>query len=310
MADLRVRNSVKLLNNANDTSLLPDSAALADNTANPTTSLIGACNMIWDGSNWDRLPGSSQGGIFVQGDVSVDSPVDALPLLCGGRASAAAPSDVSADGDAVRAWYLRNSAAVVNLSAAGALIPGDATNGLDVDVIRVAGSGAVALADAVANPSLASVAGYMIGFNGTTWDRVRTANTGRLQVDVVTGGGAATPTNPVSTTVTSAAVAAGASANLDTADLGGETHSLWGVDITASVPWKAVVGGFENGASVETYATLFGRPGESYSWRPPHPNFASEAFSANAGFDGFRVVVTNLDNSQPADVYAQIHYAD
>jgi len=309
MADLRVRNAVKLLNDADDILLLPDSIALTDTLSNPTTTRIGAANLVWTGSVWARSPGNTTGAI-VQGSVAHDTPVNGLPLLLGGNASAAAQADVSADGDAVKAWFLRNGAQAVNLTAAGALIPGDATNGLDVDVIRVAGSGAVALADAVANPSLASVAGYMIGFNGTTWDRVRTANTGRLQVDVVTGGGAATPTNPVSTTVTSAAVAAGASANLDTADLGGETHSLWGVDITASVPWKAVVGGFENGASIETYATLFGRPGESYSWRPPHPNFASEAFSANAAFDGFRVVVTNLDNSQPADVYAQIHYAD
>ena len=33
-----------------------------------------------------------------------------------------------------------------------------------------------------------------MGYNGTTWDRVRTANTGRLQVDVITGGGG-TPAN-------------------------------------------------------------------------------------------------------------------
>lgn len=46
-----------------------------------------------------------------------------------------------------------------------------------------------ALADATANPTITSISGYLMGYNGTTWDRVRTANTGRLQVDVVTGGG-------------------------------------------------------------------------------------------------------------------------
>lgn len=48
---------------------------------------------------------------------------------------------------------------------------------------------------------------FLMGFNGTTWDRVRVANTGRLQVDVVTGGGggtqytedAALPANPTGT---------------------------------------------------------------------------------------------------------------
>lgn len=57
-----------------------------------------------------------------------------------GRASAAAPTDVSADNDAVLPWYLRNGAQATVLTAAGALIGGDATNGLDVDVTRVTGN--------------------------------------------------------------------------------------------------------------------------------------------------------------------------
>lgn len=54
------------------------------------------------------------------------------PLLVGGYASAAAPTDVSADGDAVRAWRLRNGAAAVVLTAAGALI-GATGNALDIN---------------------------------------------------------------------------------------------------------------------------------------------------------------------------------
>lgn len=76
----------------------------------------------------------------VQGDAASDAPVSGNPVLQGGRASAAAPGDVSADGDAVSAWYLRNGAAATALTAGGALIGGDATNGLDVDVIRLGGS--------------------------------------------------------------------------------------------------------------------------------------------------------------------------
>jgi hypothetical protein len=34
---------------------LPAAAALADNTANPTTPLVGACLEAWDGSNWQRI---------------------------------------------------------------------------------------------------------------------------------------------------------------------------------------------------------------------------------------------------------------
>lgn len=73
------------------------------------------------------------------------------PLLMGGYASQAAPSNVSADGDAVRAWHLRNGAQAVVLTAAGALIGGDATNGLDVDVNRTPTQGTEDAA-AAANP--------------------------------------------------------------------------------------------------------------------------------------------------------------
>jgi hypothetical protein len=59
------------------------------------------------------------------------------PLVGGGVASAAAPTSVSADGDAVLPWFLRNGAQAINITAAGALIPGDATNGLDIDVTRI-----------------------------------------------------------------------------------------------------------------------------------------------------------------------------
>lgn len=41
-------------------------AALADNTANPTVPGVAAFLMVWDGSNWDRLPGDALNGIEVQ----------------------------------------------------------------------------------------------------------------------------------------------------------------------------------------------------------------------------------------------------
>lgn len=59
------------------------------------------------------------------------------PMLIGGYANAAAPADVSTDVDAVRAWFLRNGAQAMVLTAAGALIGGSAANGLSVDVTRV-----------------------------------------------------------------------------------------------------------------------------------------------------------------------------
>src|SRR5450759_2520789 len=47
--------------------------------------------------------------------------------------------------------------------------------------------------DAVASPTAPAAAGFLYGYNGATWDRVKTANTGRLQVDIVSGGGGAAP---------------------------------------------------------------------------------------------------------------------
>lgn len=75
--------------------------------------------------------------VAVGGGAAHDAAVAGNPILLGGYASATAPSDVSANGDAVRAWLLRNGAQATVLTAAGALIGGDATNGLDVDVTRL-----------------------------------------------------------------------------------------------------------------------------------------------------------------------------
>jgi hypothetical protein len=74
------------------------------------------------------------------GRAAHDAAVSGNPVLVGGYASAAAPSDVSGDGDAVRAWMLRNGAQAVVLTAAGALVGGDASNGIDVDVTRLPAS--------------------------------------------------------------------------------------------------------------------------------------------------------------------------
>lgn len=85
------------------------------------------------------------------------------PTVIGGGASAAAPAAVSADGDAVRAWFLRNGAQATVLTAAGALIGGDAANGLDVDVTRLpalaAGTAAIGTVNAVDGSSRTLVVG-------------------------------------------------------------------------------------------------------------------------------------------------------
>jgi len=96
---------------------------------------------------------ANQGGApwSAHGPEAHDAPVVSNPLLLGGRAQATAPTDVSADGDVVRAWLLRNGAQATVLTAAGALIGGDAANGLDVDVTRVTGTVSVQIAAETTN---------------------------------------------------------------------------------------------------------------------------------------------------------------
>jgi hypothetical protein len=108
------------------------------------------------------------------------------PVLTGGYASAAAPTDVTADGDAVRTWVLRNGAQATVVTAAGALIGGDATNGLDVDVTRlpalVAGSANIGDVDILTVPAPLSTTG---GGTEATALRVTLANdsTGLVSID-------------------------------------------------------------------------------------------------------------------------------
>lgn len=259
------------------------------------------------------------GGTVINSRDAHDAAIDANsnPILLGGRASAAAPTDVSADGDAVRSWFLRNGAQACVITAAGALVGGDATNGLDVDVTRVTGTvtvdselpAAAALADATANPTVPGVGGFLMGYNGSTWDRVRTANTGRLQVDVISGGGSDTPTNPINNHLASSGTAAGATSNHDTADFGAATKKVSKVLFGASVAMKAELQFVDNGTPT-TLTVGFAPAGGQGILEPKHRNYWSHTFTANAGVDAFRVVRTNLDASEAADLYSTIMYED
>ena len=120
---------------------------------------------------------------LVQGLVAHDAVDTSAPVLVGGYASAAAPTNVSADGDAVNAWYLRNGAAGVQPTFAGVLAV--AGNG-------VAGTGVQRVT--IASDSTGTVAATQSG----TWtvQPGNTANTTAWKVD-----GSAV-TQPVSGTVT------------------------------------------------------------------------------------------------------------
>lgn len=108
---------------------LPAAAALADGAGNPTTPTVGAANLAYNGTTWDRVRGDTANGLDVdvtrvQGTVTVDSELPAAAALADGAGNPTTPT-VGAG----------------NLAFNGTTwdrVRGDVTNGLDVDVTRSA----------------------------------------------------------------------------------------------------------------------------------------------------------------------------
>jgi hypothetical protein len=115
-------------------------------------------------------------------------------------------------------------------------------------------------------------------------------------------------TVPQITYVTSAALLPGASVTLDSAQLTAlMTGRLWGVDVICAAPFKAEVYTVANGTPSTIKGLGMTNLGH-WEFRPPHPAFISVPYSATAGLDGFRVIVTNLGVMDDSDVYTIIYY--
>jgi len=212
----------------------------------------------------------------------------------------------------------------VPASGGAAVVPGDATAGLtvqlgaalpagsnnigDVDILSApTGASAIEIQGPAADGA-AAVGGplQMGGVDGAgNVQRLLADSDGHLQIDVLSGGGETTPSNPIGDAVNSTNTAAGASANLDSAVINGQEY-LGGADISASVPFKYQIQTVA--ASTTTLATGFGRAGEVVQWRPPHRHYAG--LVGDNVDDVFRAVVTNMDNSKAADLYAAFFYQD
>lgn len=149
---------------------------------------------IQDGGNTITVDNGGTFAVQPAGSVAHDATATSVnPNLIGGYSSAAAPTSVSADGESVRAWYLRNGAAAAVLTAAGALIGGDASNGLDVDVTRMAAlvsNSGVDIGDVTINNSTgASAVNIQDGGNSITVDNggtfaVQSTNQANSGVDI------------------------------------------------------------------------------------------------------------------------------
>ncbi len=244
------------------------------------------------------------------------------------------------------------------------------------------GSTAVAtMADADANPDVLPIGAYLMGYNGATWDRLRTSIAAGLEVDISAsvaldisagatltpgvgatdlgkavddpvGGtdtgvallvqrndtpagltpadndytvlrvdangrlhvtdpnaGAGNPSTPTLEDLSATDTAAGATSDLDSVDFGADTRRLSQVVAWSSVAYKVEINSVDN--AVETIIAVGGGQAFTpFTWEPPHANYGEVTWAGSGGFDGFRVSITNLDDSLAADVHAMIAYAD
>lgn len=182
----------------------PAAAAITDNFANPTTTNIMSMGMLWDGATWDRAKGDSTDGALVNlgsnNDVIQATPTNLKVQIFGDDTTSALNTDASGD--------------------------------LQVDVLTMPSvtvdsefPTAAAITDAFANPTTTSVMAMGMGWNGTTWDRLKSDTTNGLDVDVtrVSGSVAVTgtfwqATQPISAASLPLPTGASTSANQSTAN--------------------------------------------------------------------------------------------
>lgn len=114
---------------------------------------------------------------------------------------------------------------------------------------------------------------------------------------------------PKASHATVAALAAGGSSDLDSDQIAvGKTGKLVAVVLASSVALKGILQTVLNAAASADKLTVFSKAGEAAVMVMPSREFFTQAQDAGAGFDGFRLRVTNLDPSQAADAYATFFF--
>lgn len=163
-------------------------AALADATANPTTALAGAANLLYNGTTWDRVRGDTTNGLDVD--------VTRLPALVAGTANIGdvdvltVPAPLSTTGGGTEATALRvtianDSTGVVSIDDNGGSLTVDGTVGVSGSVDTELPT-AQAHADNLAISSAPGVLASGYWYDGTNWDRARGDSTDGLLVNLGT----------------------------------------------------------------------------------------------------------------------------
>lgn len=176
---------------------LPAAAALADNTANPTAPAVGSFVLVWDGANWDRLPGNSTDGALVNlganNDVTVTGTVTAnLGTISTAATAANQATEIASlaslvtQTDAIEASLasidagtpaalgqttMANSQPVV-IASDQAAVPVTLTSTTITGTVDTELPAAAALADNAANPTAPAVGAFAMVWDGANWDRL------------------------------------------------------------------------------------------------------------------------------------------
>ena len=279
---------------------------------------------------------SSAGRVLVetQGGAGGTSETDSDPFTVatdlyvpvGGIFDDVAPGDLTeGDGGAVRMSAVREMYTNIrdgaggersaNVTAAFELnVIASAQAGVDIGDVTINGAptgasaievqGTVAEGVAVANNPF-----LIAGDDGTNVRHVLVDTEGHLQVDILTGAGSDAPAGEARAHNSSTDTAAAATFDVDTADFGIDIKKLAGVEFGASVPIKCTVMSVDN--DVETILTvLWSKAGETLVWKPPHRDYYEVSFVSATAFEGFRLELTNLDNSESADLYGTLYTED
>lgn len=152
----------------------PSALALADNTANPTLSRVATFPHVWDGSTWDRTPGDSVNGAFVNVKTSVlptgaatEATLSALKTAFDAEdfASQATLASILTSVDGVEAKLDAANASLDSIEAE------DFATEVSLAALLARFPAVAALADNTPNPSVTKVGVFPHVWDGSTWDR-------------------------------------------------------------------------------------------------------------------------------------------
>jgi hypothetical protein len=146
----------------------PSAVALADSLGNPTTTIVGSALLGFDGTYWRRVALDTSGRLRVNAEVVGSIPH--LDVSLSTRASEATLSAIKAKTDQLT-FDTAGRLAIQNPPNLDVAL---STRASEATLSALSGKfpSAVALGDAIGNPTTTIVGGALLGFDGSYWRRV------------------------------------------------------------------------------------------------------------------------------------------